>query len=128
MHKRLMGRHKCEYSMDGTQPVESICHSKKLLTMKMKLFVKLGFVTLATWAFLEGALPVKAGQPDWVRTERIQFLKALGNVLPGFRSHNGNQMPASKVEQESAVQASQLPKADENWLDIYKSLSFLGGA
>jgi hypothetical protein len=52
----------------------------------------------------------------------------LGNVLPGFRSHNGNQMPASKVEQESAVQASQLPKADENWLDIYKSLSFLGGA
>ena len=94
----------------------------------MKLFARCAFVALAIGAFLEVGLPVKAGQPDWVRTERGQFLKAGGIVLPGARSHNGNQMPASQVEQEKAVQASQLNKDNERWLDIYKSLSFLGGA
>jgi hypothetical protein len=96
--------------------------------MKMKLFVKFGLVAVATGAFLEIGIPVKAGQPDWVRTERVQFLKAVRIVPLGLRSHNGNKMPAAKVEQESAAQASQQHRADERWLNIYKSLSFLGGA
>jgi hypothetical protein len=89
--------------------------------MKTKLFTKFGFVALATGAFLEVGLPVKAGQPDRVRIERVQFLKAVGIMLPGLRSHDAKQMPAAKIEQENAVQASQIHKADETWLNIYKS-------
>jgi hypothetical protein len=96
--------------------------------MKMKLFANYGFLVLATGAFLEVGPPVKAGQPSWVRTERVQFLNAVGTVPFGSRSPNRNQMPAAKVERENAVQASQPHKDDERWLNIYKSLSFLGGA
>jgi hypothetical protein len=96
--------------------------------MKMKSFVKFGFVALATGAFFEVGLPVKAGQPDWVKTERVQFLKALRIVPLWSHSHNGDQMPPTKVEQENAVLASQPNKADQKWLNIYKNLSFLGGA
>ena len=78
--------------------------------MKMKTFVKYGLVALATGAFLEVGPPFKAGQPNWPR------------------SHNGNQMPAAKVKHENAVQTSQLHKDDQRWLNIYKSLFFLGGA
>jgi hypothetical protein len=95
----------------------------------MRLFARYGFVALATGAFLEVGPPVKADPPSWVRTERIQFLKAVGTVPLGRHSHKGNQLPVVKVEQqENAVQASQLNKDDETWLNIYRSLSFLGGA
>jgi hypothetical protein len=96
--------------------------------MKMKLFAKYGLVALAMGAFLEVGPLLKADPPSWVRTERVQFLKAVGTVAHGRRSHNGNQLPPVKVEQDNAVQASQLHKEDQRWLDIYKSLSFLGGA
>jgi hypothetical protein len=102
--------------------------TSKLVIMKIKLFVTYGLVALATGAFLEVGPPVKADPPSWVRTERVQFLKAVGTVPLGWRSHNGNQLPAVKVEQDNAVQASQLHKDDERLLNIYRSLSFLGGA
>ena len=94
----------------------------------MKLFVKFGLVVLATWAFLAIGLPVKAGQPDWIRTKRVKFFNPLGMLSLWSHSHLGNQIPAAKVEPEMAVQANQLDKTDERWLNIYKSLSFLGGA
>jgi hypothetical protein len=93
--------------------------------MKMKLFAKLGLVVLATTAFLEVSFTAKADQPKWVKTERVQFLKAVGTVSLRPRLHR---IPAVKVEQENPVQASQLPQNDERWLNISKSLSFLGGA
>ncbi|HEY6842040.1 MAG TPA: hypothetical protein VI114_12530 [Chthoniobacterales bacterium] len=96
--------------------------------MEMELFAKFGLVALATGAFLEVGLPVKAGQPDWVRTERVQFFNPLGILSLWPHLHHGNQIPATKVEPEKAVQANQLDKADERWLNIYRSLSFLGGA
>jgi hypothetical protein len=96
--------------------------------MKIKFFVKCGLVALVTGAFLEVGPPVKADPPSWVRIERVQFLKAVGTVPRVRRSHNGNQLPPVKVEQDNAVEASQLHKDDERWLDIYKSVSFLGGA
>lgn len=95
----------------------------------MRLIANFGLVALAAGAFLEAGLPVKADQPKWVKTERVQFLKAVGDVPLSSRSHRGNRMPAVRVVgQENAVQTSQLPKDDERWLNIYKSLSFLGGA
>jgi hypothetical protein len=97
--------------------------------MKMKLLAKLGFVAVATTAFLEIDFPAKADQPKWVKTERVQFLNAVGNMPHSSRSHQGNRMPAVKVVgQENAVEGSKLPKENERWLNIYKSLSFLGGA
>jgi hypothetical protein len=93
--------------------------------MKMKLFAKLGLVALATTAFLEVGFPAKADQPKWVKTERVQFLQAVGTRSLRGRLHR---ISAAKVEQENAVQASQLPQNNERWLNIYKSLSFLGGA
>jgi len=100
----------------------------KTADMKMKLFAKFGLVVLATGTFLEVGLPVKAGQPDRVRTERVQFSKGLGILSLWPHLHHGNQIPATKVEPENAVQGNQLDNTDERWLDIYKSLSFLGGA
>ena len=94
----------------------------------MKLFVKLGVVALATVAFLEVGFSAKADQPTWVKTERVQFLKAVGTVPLGSRLHNGNRIPPAKVEQENAVQGSQPHQDNERWLNIFKSLSFLGGA
>jgi hypothetical protein len=95
--------------------------------MKIKLFVKIGLLVLVTGVLLEVGSSVKAGQPDWVRTERVQFLRAVGTIPLGSRSHYAK-MPAVKVEQENAVQASQRQSTNQTWLDIYKSLSFLGGA
>jgi hypothetical protein len=88
--------------------------------MKMKLFAKFGFVALAKGAFPGVGLPAKAGQPDWVGTERVQFLKAVGIAPPGLHSHNGNQMPAAKVEQKNAVQASQ-PASNDVFRGILNS-------
>lgn len=94
----------------------------------MKLFTKFGLVALATGAFLEVGLPVKAGQPDWVRSERVQFFNPLGILSRWSHLHHGNRVPVAKVEPEKAVQANQPDETDERWLNIYKSLSFLGGA
>ena len=96
--------------------------------MKMKLLAKFGFVILATGASLGVGSPVDAGQPDWVKSERVQFLKAVRIEPLRSRLHKGIQMPAVKIEQENAVQDSQQRNANERWLNIYKSLSFLGGA
>jgi hypothetical protein len=96
--------------------------------MKMKLFAKLVPLVLAVGTLLAIGSPLKAGQPAWVITERVQFLKAVGKVPLALGSHTGNQLPPVKViEQENAVQTSQ-HRDDQRWLNIYKSLSFLGGA
>jgi hypothetical protein len=97
--------------------------------MKMKSFANFGLVALAAGAFLEAGLPVKADQPKWVNSERVQFLKAVGNAPLSSRSDKGHRMPAVKVVgQENSVQGSQLPKDNEKFINIYKSLTFLGGA
>jgi hypothetical protein len=96
--------------------------------MKMKFFAKFAPLVLAIGTFLVIGSPLKAGQPGWVRTERVQFLKAVGKVPPALGSHNGNQLHRVKVtEQENTVQTSQ-HRDDQRWLNIYKSLTFLGGA
>jgi hypothetical protein len=68
--------------------------------MKMKLLAKLGFVVLATGASFGVGSPVDADQPDWVKSERVQFLKAVRIEPLRSRLHKGTQMPAAKIEQE----------------------------
>jgi hypothetical protein len=113
--------------------------------MKIKTIVRFGFAVLAMGTFFGVGLPVRANQLVWVRAQPLNSFKVRGLAPPGSYSHNEIQKSAtvavnkagqgvgkkqqttSNLGQKTAHQAANLNKADERWLNIYKSLSF-GGA
>jgi hypothetical protein len=113
--------------------------------MKITTIVKFGVAALAMGAFFGVGFPVRADQLVWVRAQPLNYFKVRGLVPPGSYSHNEIQKPAtvavnkagqgvgekkqttSKLGKKNAHQAANLNKADDRWLNIYKSLSF-GGA
>src|SRR6266436_9509202 len=107
--------------------------------MKITNIVRFRVAALAMGAFFGVGLPVRADQLVSVRAQPLNYFKVRGLVPPGSYSHNENQKPAtigvsksgkgveekkqttSKLEQKNAHPAVDLNKADERWLNIYKS-------
>src|SRR5260370_2547375 len=81
----------------------------------------------------------------YIRAQPVNYFKVRGLVPPGSYSNRDNQKPGiigvsksgkgvgkkkqttSKLGQKNTHQATNLNKADERWLNIYKSRSFGAG-
>jgi hypothetical protein len=113
-----------------------------LPVIQTETIVKFGIAALAIGAFFGVSVPVEADTPLWVRVQNANAFKVRGLVPPGSYSNKDNRKPVtigvsksgkgvgekrqttSKLGQKNAHQATNLNKADERWLNIYKSQSF----
>ena len=110
--------------------------------MKITTIVRLGVAALVMGALFGVGLPVKADQLVWVRAQQLDYFRARGLMPPGSYSNKDNQKPdtigvsksrkcvgkknrlSPSLDKRTAHQATNLNKADERWLNIYKSRSF----